>query len=222
MDKAVNTVLNPEQTKKLNKWKNKFEKARTAYEVDLTSIKRRDDLYNGTRQVQGNPNSNKSVNKLAVNVRNITYELVESQVDSSVPSPRVIPIHEEDEAAAKVIEAFLTNEMLKLHAEVFNDQDERTTYVQGGDFFHIEWDSNKNTHTTHGDIAINLRHPRQIIPQPGVLEISKMDYIFVVYNMSKQFIKKKYGVDVEGDSVDNKFTENESYLDDNATVTQVY
>lgn len=222
MDKAVNTVLNPEQTKKLNKWKNKFEKARTAYDVDLTSIKRRDDLYNGTRQVQGNPNSNRSVSKLAVNVRNITYELVESQVDSSVPSPRVIPIHEEDEAAAKVIEAFLTNEMLKLHAEVFNDQDERTTYVQGGDFFHIEWDSNKNTHTTHGDIAINLRHPRQIIPQPGVLEISKMDYIFVVYNMSKQFIKKKYGVDVEGASVDNKFTENGSYLDDIATVTQVY
>lgn len=222
MDKAVNTVLNPEQTKKLNKWKNKFEKARTAYEVDLSSIKRRDDLYNGTRQVQGNPNSNRSVNKLAVNVRNITYELVESQVDSSVPSPRVIPIHEEDEAAAKVIEAFLTNEMLKLHAEVFNDQDERTTYVQGGDFFHIEWDSNKNTHTTHGDIAINLRHPRQIIPQPGVLEISKMDYIFVVYNMSKQFIKKKYGVDVEGASVDNKFTENGSYLDDIATVTQAY
>ena len=222
MDKTINTVLNPEQTKKLNKWKNKFEKARTAYEVDLTSIKRRDDLYNGTRQVQSNPNSNRSVNKLAVNVRNITYELVESQVDSSVPSPRVIPIHEEDEAAAKVIEAFLTNEMLKLHAEVFNDQDERTTYVQGGDFFHIEWDSNKNTHTTHGDIAINLRHPRQIIPQPGVLEVSKMDYIFVVYNMSKQFIKKKYGVDVEGAAVDNKFTENGSYLDDIATVTQVY
>ena len=224
MDKAVNSVLNPEQTKKINKWKNKFEKARNAYGDDLNRIKRWEDLYNGTRKVQGNPNSTLNASKLAVNVRNLTYELIESQVDSSVPSPRVIPIHEEDEAAAKVVEAFLTNEMLKLHAESLNDQDERTTFIQGGDFFHVEWDSSKNTHTTHGDIAISLRHPRQIIPQPGVLEIEKMDYVFVVYNMSKQFIKKKYGVDVEGAAVDNKFTENDpqSYLDDIATVIQAY
>lgn len=224
MDKAVNTVLNPEQTKKLNKWKGKYETARMAYGDELGQIKRRDELYNGTRKVQGNPNKNEESKKLSVNVRNITYELIESQVDSSVPSPRVIPIHEEDEVAAKVIEAFLTNEMLKLHAETLNDQDERTTFVQGGDFFHVEWDSSKNTHTTHGDIAVSLRHPKQIIPQPGVLEIEKMDYIFVIFDMSKQFIKKKYGVDVEGASVDNRYTENKetSSLDDIATVVQAY
>jgi hypothetical protein len=224
MDKAVTSLTNPEQTKKLNKWKTKLEKARIAYGKELNAIKRRDDLYNGTREVAGNPNSARGSKKLSVNVRNITYELIESQVDSSVPSPRVIPIHEEDEAAAKVIEAFLTNEMLKLHAELLNDQDERTTFVQGGDFFHIEWDSSKNTHTTHGDIAISLRHPRQVIPQPGVMELEKMDYIFLLHNMSKQFIKEKYGVDVEAASVDSEFTHEEpnSYLDDIATVNQVY
>ena len=224
MDKAVTSLTNPEQTKKLNKWKNKLEKARTAYGDELNRIERRDGLYNGTREMAGNPNSSRGSSKLAINVRNITYELIESQVDSSVPSPRVIPIHEEDEDAAKVIEAFLTNEMLKLHAELLNDQDERTTFVQGGDFFHIEWDSSKNTHTTRGDIAISLRHPRQVIPQPGVMELEKMDYIFILHNMSKQFIKKKYGVDVESASVDTTFTkqENNSYLDDVATVTQVY
>lgn len=224
MDKAVTSLTNPEQTKKLNKWKNKLEKARIAYGEELNRIERRDDLYNGTRKMAGNPNTRKNASKLAVNVRNITYELIESQVDSSVPSPRVIPIHEEDEDAAKVIEAFLTNEMLKLHSEILNDQDERTTFVQGGDFFHIEWDSSKNTHTTHGDIAISLRHPRQVIPQPGVMELEKMDYIFILHNMSKQFIKKKYGVDVEAASVDTEFTHQEptSYLDDVATVAQVY
>lgn len=224
MDKVVNNVLNPEDSKKLNKWKSRLEKARNAYGDDLNHIQRREDLYNGTREVQGNPNTRKSANKLAVNVRNITYELIESQVDSSVPSPRVIPIHEEDEVAAKVIEAFLTNEMLKLHAELLNDQDERTTFIQGGDFFHIEWDSNKNTHTTHGDIAISLRHPKQVIPQPGVTELEKMDYIFIQYNMTKDFIKKKYGVNVELASVDNRYTENnpQSHLEDIATVTQAY
>ena len=92
MDKAINSVLNPEESKKLNKWKSRLEKARTAYSDEINRIKRRDDLYNGTRQVQGNPNSHKASKKLAVNVRNITYELIESQVDSSIPSPRVIPI----------------------------------------------------------------------------------------------------------------------------------
>jgi len=224
MDKAVTAITNPEQTKKLNKWKTKLERARMAYSDELSSITRRDELYNGTRKVAKNPNSNRAASKLAVNVRNITYELIESQVDSSVPSPRVIPIHEEDEEAAKIIEAFLTNEMLKIHAELINDQDERTTFVQGGDFFHIEWDSSKNTHTTHGDIAITLRHPRQVIPQPGVMELEKMDYIFIQHNMSKQFIKKKYGVDVDSASVDNQYTQDgtNSYLDDIATVTQAY
>ena len=224
MDKAVNSITNPEQTKKLNKWKSKLEKARNAYGEELSKIDRRDDLYNGTRKVAKNPNSNREATKLSVNVRNLTYELIESQVDSSVPSPRVIPIHEEDEAAAKVIEAFLTNEMLKLHAELLNDQDERTTFVQGGDFFHIEWDSNKNTHTTHGDIALALRHPRQVIPQPGVVDMEKMDYVFIQYNMSKAFIKKKYGVDVENASVDDVFMgeKDTTHMEDIATVTQTY
>ena len=224
MDKVVNNVLNPEDAKKLNKWRSRLEKARNAYGDDLNRIQRREDLYNGTREVQGNPNYRKNASKLAVNVRNITYELIESQVDSSIPAPRVIPIHEEDEEAAKVIEAFLTNEMLKIHAELLNDQDERTTFVQGGDFFHVEWDSSKATHTTRGDIAISLRHPKQVIPQPGVTELDKMDYIFIQYNMTKEFIKKKYGVNVELASVDNQFTENNpsSHLDDIATVTQAY
>ena len=224
MDKVVNNITNPEEAKKLNKWKSKLEKARQAYGEELARIDRRDELYNGTRKMAGNPNSSRPSTKLSVNVRNITYELIESQVDSSIPSPRVIPIHEEDEAAAKVIEAFLTNEMLKIRAELLNDQDERTTFVQGGDFFHVEWDSSKNTHTTHGDIAISLRQPKQVIPQPGVMELEKMDYIFIQHNMSKQFIKKKYGVNVEAASVDNQYMEGQSttHLDDIATVNQAY
>ena len=153
--KAVDTVVNPEEAKKLSQWKNRFEKARIAYESELELISRRDELYEGSRKVEKNPNSNSGVKKLAINVRNICYELIESQVDSSIPSPRVIPIHKEDEEAAKVIEAFLTNEIQTLGAEILNDQNERTTYVQGADFFHVEWDSSKGLHTTYGDIVIS-------------------------------------------------------------------
>jgi hypothetical protein len=218
----MDTIKNPEQEKKLNKWRTRLEEARTVYTDELSKITRRDKLYNGTREMAGNPNSSRGSSKFAINVRNITYELIESQVDSSVPSPRVIPIHEEDEDAAKLIEAFLTNEMLKHHADIINDQDERTTFVQGGDFFHIEWDSSKNTHTTHGDIAISLRHPRQVIPQPGITELEKMDYIFIQYNMTKEFIKKKYGVSVDKATVDTNLNDNTTNLKDIGTVTQVY
>lgn len=222
--KTKDYILNPEQTKKLNKWRERFEKSKMTYSSELSKIKRRDDLYNGTREVAGNPNKSDVAHKLAISVRNITYELVESQVDSSIPAPRVIPIHEEDEEAAKVIEAFLMNEMLKLRAEALNDIDERTTYVQGGDFFHLEWDSTKGTHTTIGDITVSQRHPKQIIPQAGVTEIDKMDYFFIQYNMTKDFIKRKYNVDVELAEVDNDLAEadNKAQLEDIATVTQAY
>ena len=38
--KAVDTVVNPEEAKKLSQWKNRFEKARIAYESELELISR--------------------------------------------------------------------------------------------------------------------------------------------------------------------------------------
>lgn len=222
--KMIDNVTNPEETKKLNKWRGKLEKSRIAYQEELARITRREELYRGDKKVNGNPNSVKAAKKLAINVRNICYEFIESQTDSSIPAPRVTAIHPEDEEAAKIIEAWLTNEIKKLKMEELNDQNERTTYIQGGDFFHIEWDNTKGLHTTIGDIAITERHPKQIIPQPGVTELEKMDYIFVQYNMTKDFIKKKYGVEVELADLDVKFNENTdtTVIDDMATVTQAF
>lgn len=221
--KVADAIAKPEETKKLNEWKGKLEKARLAYSAEISKIDRREELYKGDRKVNGNPNSVKASNKLAINVRNITYELIESQVDSSIPSPRVIPIHQEDEEAAKVIEAWLMNEMKRLNFTEMNDIDERTTFIQGGDFFHIEWDNTKGLHTTYGDIAITNRHPKQVIPQPGVTDFEKMDYFFIQYNMTKDFIKRKYNVSVDLAEIDRNYTdEDTSIVDDVATVTQAY
>ena len=221
--KLVDIITNPEDVAKLNMWKGRLVKSRQAYGEELTLIERREELYEGTRKVDKNPNSRNVATKEAVNVRHLAYELIESQVDSSIPAPRVIPIHQEDEEAAKIIEAFLTNEIQMLNTECINDQNERTTYVQGADFFHVEWDSNKGLHTTYGDLALSERHPRQVIPQSGCTEFDKMDYFFIQYNMTKDFIKRKYGVDVELADVDNTFTnEDTSNYEDIATVTQAY
>lgn len=221
--KIVDKVVKPEEVKKINEWKTKLDKARNSYSDELERIRRRDELYNGTRHVNGNPNSYKQASKIAINVRNITYELIESQVDSSIPAPKVIPIHEGDEEAAKVIEAFLANEIQALNMKEINDIDERTTYVQGGDFFHVEWDSQKGFHSTIGDLAISQRHPRQLIPQPGCTDFDKMDYFFIQFNQTKDFIKRKYGVNVELAEKDNEFNDkDEPNTEDIVTVTQAY
>lgn len=217
--KVKESILNPEETKKLNKWKTKLEKARLAYSDELQRMKRREDYYNGTKIVNGNPNNGIQAKKKAINVRNIVYELVESQVDSSIPAPKVIPIHKGDEEAARIIEMFLQNEMQILHMNELNDIDERVTYIQGGDFFHVEWDNKKGYHCTIGDLSISERHPRQVIPQPGVTDIEKMDYIFIQYNQTKEFVKTKYGIDVSDAFKEESFNDTEENTTDTDLVT---
>ena len=115
------------------------------------------------------------------------YELIESQVDSSLPMPKVSAIHAEDMDQAKIIEEFLKNEMKTLRFKAINDAQERTTPVQGGDFVLVEWDNSKGYHCTLGDLSVSEVHPRQVIPQPGMTEIGKMDYIFIrTRNMSNK------------------------------------
>ena len=219
----VKKALNPTETKKLNTWKQRYQKARTAYSDKLTEMAKFDAYYNGTRQVEGNPNTGIQARKLANNVRNIVYELIESQVDSSIPMPKVTPIHEEDRELAKMIEHALVNSVKMLKMLVLNDEQERTVPVQGGDFFHVEWDPHKSLHCTLGDVSISTRHPSEVIPQPGVVEIGKMDYIFVVLKQTKDYIKSKYGVDVSDARTEiDESSKSESFAEDVVTLVMTY
>ena len=65
-------------------------------------------------------------------MRNIVYELLESQVDPTIPMPRVEAIHPEDEALARGVEALLRHEVQRLHLTEKNDIQERTAPTQGG------------------------------------------------------------------------------------------
>ena len=192
-----NAITKPKQTEKLVKWQNRYYEAKQKYSAEISDMKTYENLYNGSREVNRNPNKGGGVaGKKAINVRNITYELIETQVDSSIPYPKVIPIHEEDEEQAKVIEMALQNVIREIKLEKINDVSERVVPVQGGDFMHVEWDNTKGYHCTLGGISISERHPKNVIPQPGVTEIEDMDYIFVEVAQTKEFVKRKYGVDV--------------------------
>lgn len=224
--KMKRRILEPEQSKKLDKWKNRLEKSKTAYGSELSAMKTYADYYDGTRNVNGNPNSNKGASKVSVNVRNIVYELVETQVDSAIPMPKVTAIHEEDEELAKTVEKMLTNKIRTLNLHMLNDLQERVVPVQGGDFMHIEWDKNKGLHSTVGDVVVSERHPKQVIPQAGVTEIENMDYIFVLISMTRDAVKRKYGVDVSDAEEDapeiRTDNTNDKTADDLVTVNMAY
>ena len=194
--KMANKVLNPEKSKKLQEWQEKYETAKSKYAEFLNAMQEREAYYAGGREVNGNPNSKQKVTKVATNVWNIVYELEETQVDASVPMPKVTPIHKEDEELAKIIEKFLCNEVKTLHLAELNDLQERTTYVQGGDFMQVDWDNTKGYHCTVGDLAISDVHPRQMIPQPGVTDIDEMDYYFIRTSQTKAYVKRRFGKDV--------------------------
>lgn len=186
--------IDKEKRKSLDLWQSRFEKSKTAYSDDLAEMKLYDSYYEGSRTVY---NKEVAANKVASNVRNICYELIESQVDSSIPLPKVTPIHEEDAEKAKLIEKVLCNEIKLMRMHKINDMQERTVPVMGGSFFLVEWDNKKGTHCTTGDLSIQDRNPKHVIPQAGVNEIEDMDYIFVWYNQTKSYIKRKYDVEVQ-------------------------
>ena len=157
-----NMLMDPKKSKKLNHWKRKYEEAKSRYSDELAKMREYENLYNGDRAVNRNPNEGfGKAKKVSINVRNIVYELIESQVDSSIPMPKVTPIHEEDGELAKIIEIALQNEIRRLHFNVLNDKSERTVPIQGGDFIHVEWDNNKGYHCTIGGISVSERHPRR-------------------------------------------------------------
>lgn len=226
MDKVKKSIAPTPEDKKRDKWRGKLETARIAYASTLKEIGRNQGVYEGTREVNGNPNTNISPSKLAINVRNIAYELIESQVDSSIPMPKVTALHAGDEDLARAIERALVNKVKILKLSILNDQMERIVPVQGGDFFLVEWDNSKGFHSNYGDVNVLEINPRQVIPQPGVSKIEDMDYIFVQTAQTKQFVKDKYGVDVEDASEeyrDIRGAEGESSLDtDLVTVNTAY
>ena len=185
------------KNKKLAEWQDKLQKAKAAYADELKNMDIRTSYYDGTADIR--KKNGAIANRKASNVRNIVYELLESEVDSTIPMPRVEAIHEEDKELARGIEAMLRSEVQMLRLVEMNDIQERTTTIQGGALWQVDWDEERGFHCTMGDVAVTDRHPRQVIPQPGIYEIEQMDYIFVQVTQTKQAVKRKYGVDVAQD-----------------------
>lgn len=203
----------------LNKWQERFDKAKTEYDKELQKMTVRESYYDGCKDIY-TPDGRKA-EKGASNTRNIIFELIESQVESTFPSPKVTPYREQDEDRAIEIEDMLRNEMDRLQSERLNDADERTTPIQGGDFYLVEWDSTQRTHTTLGELNVQLLHPRKVIPQQGVESLAQADWVFIELAQTKEYIKRRYDVDVNMENESAPEVRGDSAKAQDTMVTQV-
>ncbi|MEX2395882.1 MAG: hypothetical protein WD491_02605 [Balneolales bacterium] len=205
IDKAVNKVKDvvegykdkSEKNKSLQKWQSKFEEAKAYWDYDVYDT--REALYLGTRDVDKNVNSTKGPSKKSNNVNNIIYEFIESQIDTQIPQPSVRPKRDGFQEQSKMIEDSVTNDLTELGLEEINDENERITPVQGLSLMMVDWDPDYKHQLYRGELRISNLHPKQIITQPGVWKIQKMDYFFILSSVTKDYIERRYDVDVEED-----------------------
>lgn len=209
---------------KLHIWQERLSKNASAF-TDMTArMDAREALYRGDNGIR--PLIERTRSTKTPHVRNICAELIEAQVDSSIPTPKVTAMRAEDEEKARLIEDMLRNELTRLPMEMINDQMERTVPIQGGGAFLVEWDATAGTHTESGEIALSVVHPKQLVPQNGVVSgIEDMDYIILKVPQTKEYIKRRYGVNVADmgeEEPDIRGSEGESTADDMVTQYMAY
>ena len=206
---------------KLRMWQERLDRNESQYDGELSRMDARERQYAGGKDIR--PIVKMERMHKTPHVRNISAELVEAQVNSSIPQPKVTARREKDQRLANIIEDMLRNELDRMPFEQINGMMERTVPIQGGGIYLLEWDNTMRTHTTIGELTISAMHPKQVIPQDGVYTgIEDMDYIFLKVPQTKEYIFRRYGVNVSGESEsdpDVKSADGETAADD--MVTQV-
>lgn len=204
---------------KLRIWQERLQRNVAAYDAEEARMDDRETLYRGSNQLI--PIVIGERKRETPHVRNICAELIEAQTDSNIPQPKVTPRRRQDEWRAKIIEDMLRNELDRQPFEQLNDMMERTVPIQGGGAFLVEWDNTKRSHTSVGELVVSAVHPKQIVPQDGVYTgIEDMDYIILKVPQTKEFIRRKYGVDVSDETEqepDVKGSDGDTTADDMVT-----
>lgn len=152
-------------------------------------------LERAMRQYRGSPEIDGSEEE-AVTVRNITYEIVESQISSDIPMPKAdaSSYSERRGRNAGNIERLLRSVRDKLPFEEMNDIDERYTYIYGGSVWYVEWDSTVEHLGEIGAVKIHCISPRDFTPQPGIYSIRDMEYCFLRFTTTRGELMRRYGV----------------------------
>ncbi len=188
--------MQKDELRKLKTWQDRLETAKEAIMPELNRMGKRESIYDGDPTIYA-PDGSVAQQGKATHVRNVGFELIETQVESDIPSPKVTAIRQEDEWLADIVENLLRNVMDKLPFERINDEGERISPVQGGHGLLVDWQDGISGKDWLGDLRVTMMHPRGIIPQANVSQISDMDWIFLESPATRRQIKEAFGVALE-------------------------
>lgn len=111
-------------------------------------------------------------------LRKVVYEFIESKVDNSIPLPKMSPKYKSDLPLVQVTEDYLKYNIDCIFTKYLNDRSERSTYVDGTSWYKIWWDSLDNSPESSGTVKVDICLADQIVPQPGITDWRKLEYIF--------------------------------------------
>ena len=115
-------IENKNEAQRLEFFKALFQCAENSYASNLVAFERAMKQYKGSTEIDGS-------DEAAITVRNITYEIVESQVSSEIPSPKAdaTSYSEKRGRNATSIERLCRSIRKRLPFDEMNDIDERYT-----------------------------------------------------------------------------------------------
>ena len=175
---------------RLEKYKDLYSAAAIASDINRERLERHMAQYLGSDEIDG------SSERAAV-VRNITFELVESEINADIPVPKVDTscYSTQREQNARAVERLSSALRSRLPFEELNDRDERYTYIYGGSVFYVEWDCSQTDNAGEGSVRVHLISPLDFIPQPSIESVEDMEYCFLHFTTTRGELISKYGID---------------------------
>ncbi len=182
-------IQNQTTRERLTVLKDLYDSAKCAFSEYSASFERHMEQYRGSDEIDGSP-------ERALTVRNITYEMIESQISSDIPYPKVDPAYHSDlhTAGASAIERLCASLRKRLPFDELNDIDERYTYIYGASVWYVEWDNTIRLGGEVGGVSVHCLSPACFIPQPGVYSIEDMEYCFLRFTTTRGELMRKYGI----------------------------
>lgn len=195
-----NVFIDDDSDSKLQLIRNKFNVSRAAFDQDI--LDEREMIYDGTHAVDKNINNTNTniTDKQSNQPYNVAYELLESQVDNSIPMATIKSKRPDFQYQAKMVENSLKNDILDTKINKINDKGERTACKQGFTGVEIFWNPQKTNSNYNGDIELRHRHPKTFVPQVGVWDIDLMDYFFTQVSTTKQQVWQDYEVELTNET----------------------
>ncbi len=191
-----------------------YEKAKIAFSAEEEGLRRHMAQYRGSCEIDGS-------GVPASAIRNITYEIIEGEISSTIPAPKVSPLRvgEAGERNAVAIERLCARLRDELPFERLNDLDERYTTIYGASVWLVEWDSTIERADEVGGIRISCLSPESFVPQPHMEEIEDMEYCFLRFSVPRGELRRRYAITAREESLAD--AESESPITDEDTVTVV-